>query len=215
MADHLAFIKANTRLISPPLVPEIQLHLADKTTKIWEQTEVELHQRNIPPPFWAFAWAGGQAVARHILDNEDLTDQRVFDFGAGGGLCAIAASLKSAARIDAFEIDPLALPAIEANALANQALNIKASLQNLLEHPEQRLKCDILLAADVFYEKAPATETLAFLQHQASNGIRVIAGDPERQYFPQNAFKRLATFDVPVDPDLEGVSVRRTSVWEL
>lgn len=215
MADHVAFIQTNTRLTTPPLVPEIRLHLADKSTEFWEQTEVELNKTNIAPPFWAFAWAGGQAVARHILDCETFTDQRVIDFGAGGGLTAIAASMKGARHIEATEIDPLALQAMRLNAAANDCTNILPVLRNLLVEPNVALNCDVLIAADVFYEAAPARDTLDFLKRQTATGIRVIAGDPERQYFPRDAFHRLATFDVTTDPDLEGVPSRRTSVWQL
>lgn len=139
----------------------------------------------------------------------------MIDFGAGGGLCAIAASLQGARSIEAFEIDALALLAIELNASANAIKNIQPRLIDLLKSPKAICDCNVLIAADVFYEQGPAVETLAFIQHQARHGVRVIAGDPERKYFPRDAFRCLATYDVPVDPDLEGVEVRRTSVWEL
>lgn len=212
------FIRANTRLLAPPLVPEIRLHLADRTTQIWEATEAELAATNTDPPFWAFAWAGGQAVARHILDHEDFAGLRVADFGIGGGLAAIAALRKGARKITGYEIDRLCAPAIALNAEANglDPSLIDIRIENLLAaNPPPVLDFDLIIAADVFYEARPAAAALAFLKVQAAAGVRVIAGDPERQYFPRDAFRRLATYDVPVDPDLESVTTRRTSVWQL
>lgn len=216
--DRTAFIRANTRLVAPPLVPQIRLHLADRTTQIWEATEAELAATGTDPPFWAFAWAGGQAVARHILDHEDFSGQRVVDFGIGGGLTAIAAAKKGALCVTGYEIDPLCTVAVALNAQAN-GLDpgfIHVRTENLLaERVIPVLDCDVIIAADVFYEARPAAAALTFLKAQAAAGIRVIAGDPERRYFPRDAFRRLATYDVPVDPDLEGVTARRTSVWQL
>lgn len=216
--DRAAFIRANTRLLAPPLVPEIRIYLADRTTAIWEATEAELAASNTDPPFWAFAWAGGQAVARHILDHEGFTGLRIVDFGIGGGLTAIAALRKCAAKITGYEIDPLCATAVALNAQANgvDPALVDIRVENLLAaDPPAILDCDVLIAADVFYEARPAAAALRFLKAQTAAGIRVIAGDPERQYFPRDAFRRLATYDVPVDPDLEGVASRRTSVWEL
>lgn len=217
--DRSDFIRAQTRLATPPIVPEIKLHLADRTTRIWEATEAELAATNTDPPFWAFAWAGGQAISRHILDQEDFTGLHIADFGIGGGLTAIAALKSGAAHVTGYEIDPLCSTAVALNATANgiDPGSITMKIENLLLPPASRatLDCDVLIAADVFYERAPAERALAFLQRQAEAGIRVIAGDPERRYFPRDRFRRLATFDVPVEPDLEGVSHRRTSVWEL
>lgn len=217
--DRSAFIRAHTRLVAPPLVPEVRLHLADRTTRIWAATEAELAATNTDPPFWAFAWAGGQAVARHILDHEDSTGLRIADFGVGGGLTSIAAIKRGASGVTGYDIDPLCAVAVALNAEANGVSpgRITVRIEDLLAPSAslEALDFDVLIAADVFYERAPAAHALAFLERHAKAGIRVLAGDPERQYFPRDRFRRLATYDVPVDPDLEGVSHRATSVWEL
>jgi predicted nicotinamide N-methyase len=212
--DWAAFIAANTRVLTPPLVPEIRLHLAAEALAIWQKTEEELAAINLPPPFWAFAWAGGQALARYILDRPALVaGKAVLDLGAGSGLSAIAAARAGAALVVAADIDAIALVAIGLNAALN-GVAVRATSEDLLADPAAH-PCDVLLIADLFYERALAERVLAFADRAQAQGALVLCGDPQRSYFPVGRFAQVATYEVAVSRDLEDREIRRTAVWQL
>lgn len=211
--DRTAFIQANTRLLTPPLVPEIKLHLAEESVPLWEKTEEELGEMNVPPPFWAFAWAGGQALARYVLDNRGLVDRkRVIDLGAGSGLCAIAAKLAGAADVLAADVDPFTPHAIALNAQVN-SVQIRATGDNLLDHspPDHEL----LLVGDLFYEKDLSDAVLSWCRVAAERGSVVLIGDPKRSFFPVDKFEPVAEYSVPVTRALEDSEIKRTLVWKM
>tara|TARA_R110000868_G_scaffold76499_4_gene219922 strand:+ start:10312 stop:10971 length:660 start_codon:yes stop_codon:yes gene_type:complete len=207
-----AFIEAHTALMAPPLVPEIQLHLAVETVAIWEQTEEALGEMGLPPPFWAFAWAGGQALARYCLDNPHLVaGKRVLDFAAGGAVSGIAALKAGAASVLACELDQFAIAAIEANARANR-VEIETSLADLVGTDDG---WDVVLAGDVFYEAGPAQLIGGWLHALSRRGATVLIGDPGRSFLPRDQLDMLAEYTVPVTRDLEDREVRQAKVWRF
>lgn len=206
-----AFILANTKLLNPPLVPEIQLYLAEESLPIWQKTEEELGEMNVPPPFWAFAWAGGQALARYILDNAALVaGKRVLDLGSGCGLSAIAAMKAGAASVLAADIDAMAATAVRVNAAAN-GVEIETTSADLLSSLPGAF--DVILVGDLFYERALAERVLVFIDACARGGAHVFIGDPGRSYFPKDRFAAAAEYHVPVTRDLEDAEIKRTAVW--
>jgi predicted nicotinamide N-methyase len=209
------FVRANTRLRPVPHVPEIRLHLADESVPLWHKTEDELGAIGLPPPYWAFAWAGGQALARYLLDNRDLVaGARVLDLASGSGLVAIAAALAGGAPVIAAEIDPFAEPAIALNSEAN-GVYVDVLLQDLLSAPAQAGRYDVILVGDLFYERDTAARTLAFLEAHAAHGTRVLIGDPGRTYLPKDRLTRHIEYSVPVTRELEDFDIKRTAVWSL
>ncbi len=207
------FILANTKLLPVPLVPEIRLHLAEESLAIWRQTEEELGRMNVPPPWWAFAWAGGQALARYVLDNPALCAGRsVLDLGAGSGLAGIAATRAGAARVLAADTDPFASAAIALNAAANDVA-LEATSDDLLSAAPSRF--DLILVGDLFYERALAGRVLAFLQAAVHQGTAILVGDPRRSYFPRERFTQIAEYSVPVTRDLEDMEIKHTAVWRF
>jgi predicted nicotinamide N-methyase len=213
ITDRRAFIQANTKLMSPPLVPEIKLHLAEESLPIWLKTEEELDQINVPPPFWAFAWAGGQALARYILDNPTLVaGNTILDLGCGSGLTAIAPMLAGAKSALAADIDMLALASVEVNAEANSVV-VSVTSENLLAFPPKLF--DVTLVGDLFYERAMSDHVLGYVQAAAALGSLVLIGDPQRTYFPRGRFTQVAEYNVPVTRELEDSEIKRTAVWRL
>jgi predicted nicotinamide N-methyase len=212
MIDRSGFILANTRLLAPPLVPEIRLHLAEESLPIWRKTEEELGEMGLPPPYWAFAWAGGQALARYILDHEDSFDGRsVIDVGAGSGISAIAAAKVGARRVEASDIDAIAVAAIGLNASAN-GVTVAATSDDWLNAPPP---ADVVLVGDLFYERPLAERVMACVRAAAARGSLVLVGDPRRNYFPTEAFTAVAQYEVPVTRELEDAEIKRTAVWQL
>jgi predicted nicotinamide N-methyase len=210
--DASAFILANTALVAPPLVPEIVLHLAHEALPLWEKTEEELARSGLPPPYWAFAWAGGQALARYVLDNPAIVaGRRVLDVASGSGLVAIAAVKAGAAAVRASDLDAFALAAMAENAAAN-GVALPTTDADLIGADAG---WEVVLAGDVFYEKPLADRLLPWLTALARRGADVLVGDPGRSYFPTGPFERLATYAVPVTRALEDAEVKRTSVWRL
>jgi predicted nicotinamide N-methyase len=208
-----AFIVANTRALAPPLVPEIRLHLAEESLPIWQKTEEQLGEMNVPPPYWAFAWAGGQALARYILDNASLiAGKRVLDLGSGSGLTAIAAAKTGAGVVLAADIDVMALSAVRLNATLN-AVAIETTSEDLLTSAPGAW--DVVLVGDLFYERALAHNVLRFIEVGAAQGALVLIGDPQRNYFPKGRFALAAEYHVPVTRDLEDAEIKRTAVWRL
>ena len=207
------FIAANTRLQAVPHAPEISLWLADEITPLWRLTEEELGAMGLPPPFWAFAWAGGQALARWLLDHPDqVAGQRVIDLATGSGLVAVAAMKAGAASVLAADIDPFCAAAVAANAASN-GVEIAFTDANLLDAPPP--PADLICAGDVFYEKPMAEAVLAWLKQAQANGTRVIVGDPGRTYFPKSGLTLLAEYTVPTTRELEDQEVKRSRVWSL
>lgn len=211
--DPAGFIRANTRLLPPPLVPQIELHLAEESLPIWRRTEEEFEQINLPPPYWAFAWAGGQALARYVLDSAHLLAGRsVIDLGSGSGLTAIAAAKAGARSVLASDIDSLAIAAIHLNAAAN-SVHIDTTTSDLLASTLPA--ADVVLVGDLFYERVLADRVLVAIEDAAARGALILIGDPQRSYFPRDRFRRLAEYSVPVTRELEDAEIKRTAVWRV
>jgi len=212
MTDPAEFIRANTALVAPPLVPEIHLHLATEVVPLWRKTEEELATEGIPPPYWAFAWAGGQALARYLLDHrEEVADRTVLDFGSGSGLVAIAAAKAGAARLIANDVDGLAAAAITLNAKAND-IRLEVSHDDCIGSTED---WDVILLGDMCYERPLVERLLPWLRACAASGTRVLLGDPGRNYFPSTGIENLATYCVQTTHELEDREVRETGVYAL
>ena len=213
IADPAAFIAANTRLQAVPHAPEIQLWLADEVTPIWRLSEEELGEMGLPPPFWAFAWAGGQALARYVLDHSDeVAGKRVLDFASGSGIVGIAAMRAGAGHTLATDIDPFCGAALAVNAELND-VRIDFTDQNLLDAPPPDV--DVILAGDICYEKPLADQVMNWLAAAHVRGTRVLIGDPGRSYFPRVGLEKLAEYEVPTTRELEDREVKKTAVWTL
>lgn len=211
--DPTAFILANTRLQPVPHAPEISLWLADEVTPIWRLTEEELGEMGLPPPFWAFAWAGGQGLARWLLDRpEEVAGKKVLDLAAGSGLVGVAAMQAGAASVLCADIDPFCAAAVALNAQANR-VSLDFTDADLLDRPPPEV--DVICAGDVFYEQPMAGRVLAWLTEAAGRGTRVLVGDPLRTYFPKQGFDLLAEYAVPTTRELEDDAVKRTRVWTI
>jgi len=214
ITDPVAFIRANTRLLPVPLVPEIILHVADEAVPLWTKTEDELGEAGLPPPFWAFAWAGGQALARYIFDHPDqIAGKDVIDLASGSGLVAIAALKAGARSVTAFDIDAFARAAIMLNAAENN-VTIDARGDDLLAGVPAPV-AQAVLAGDIFYERDTAERAFVFLSAQAARGITVLIGDPGRSYLPKDKLRKIAEYKVPVTRDLEDAEIKNTAVWTL
>ena len=208
-----AFILANTRLQTPPHTPELTLRLADEITPIWRMTEEALEQIGLPPPFWAFAWAGGQALARYILDHPQIVaGKRVVDFASGSGIVAIAAAKAGAAHVLAADIDPFCGAALAVNAEAN-GVACDFTDADLLDAPPPPV--EVILAGDICYEKPLAARVLSWLGAARQAGATVLIGDPGRSYFPREGLDKLAEYQVPTTRELEDMEVKKTAVWAL
>jgi predicted nicotinamide N-methyase len=216
ISDRKAFIRANTRLRPVPHVPEISLHVAEESVPIWRKTEEELGAMGLPPPYWAFAWAGGQALARYLLDNpKSVAGLRAIDLAAGSGLVGIAAAKAGASVVTAVDIDAFTEAAILLNAEANDVY-VDVTVQDMLDYPAPEVpRYDVVLVGDLFYERDTATRALAFLDRHAAAGARVLIGDPGRTYLPKERLRQLAEYSVPVTRELEDMEIKRTIVWEL
>jgi predicted nicotinamide N-methyase len=215
--DRERFIRGHTRLQRPPLVPEIELFLADEVMRLWGETEA-LGAANasglgaLPPPYWAFAWPGGQALARYITDNPgEVRDRTVLDFGAGSGLVAITAAKAGASCVVAAETDLLALAAIDLNSQANGVFVEPIGVDVI----GTNARWNTILAGDMCYERPVAERLVPWLRQLVKVGVRVLLGDPGRNYFPDRGVHKLASFAVPTTLDLEGREVRDTSVYLL
>jgi predicted nicotinamide N-methyase len=210
--NKLCFISQNTTVMTPPLVPEVKLHLAHEAVPLWQKTEEELGEMGLPPPFWAFAWAGGQALARHVLDNPKLVHARkVLDLATGSGLVAIAAA-QCGGQISAADIDAFATTATEMNAKLND-VSLDIRCEDLLVQAPPEL--DVILVGDLFYEKSLAERCLTWLRLAQARGSKILIGDPGRSYLPKDQLEQLAEYNVPVTRDLEDAEIKRTAVWQL
>ena len=203
------FIRDNSQLLAPPLVPEIRLHLASEVIPLWRKTEEELAKIGVPPPYWAFAWAGGQALARYVLDHPDIVlGKRVLDFGAGSGLVALAAAKAGATHVIAADIDPFAIAAIARNATVN-GVAIETVTDDVIGGSEL---FDLILVGDMCYERPLAERLMLWLK---SSPAQVLLGDPGRSYFPKTGLTQLASYSVPTTRELEDREIRETGVWRL
>lgn len=222
--NHDAFIRAHTAVTPTPHAPEISLHLATEATELWKKTEEELGEIGLPPPFWAFAWAGGQALARYILDHpETVAGKRVLDFASGSGLVAIAAARAGAAQVEAVDIDLFSASAIAINAGLNN-VRIAVRTDNLLGDQQDGAwpaddwrddGWDVVLAGDICYERDLAARVIGWLEALADRGASVVLGDPGRSYLPKARLTQVAVYEVPVTRELEDSEVKRTCVWRL
>ncbi len=196
-----------------PHAPEISLWLADEVTPIWRLTEEELGEMGLPPPFWAFAWAGGQGLGRWLLDNPaEVAGKRVLDLAAGSGLVGIAAMQAGAASVLCADIDPFCAAVVALNASAN-GVALEFTDADLLDAAPP--EADVICAGDVFYEQPMAGRVQAWLTCAAERGASVLVGDPLRTYFPKSGFDLLAEYSVPTTRELEDNAVKRTRVWTL
>ena len=212
-AEVREFIRANTVVTAPPLVPEIRLHLATEITPLWQATETMLAASQLPPPYWAFAWAGGQALARHVLDHPELVRGRdVLDFGAGSGLLALAAASAGARSVLAADIDPVAAAAIALNAALNR-LSVITTTADLIGGSARPWQ--VILVGDMCYERPLAERLTRWLQQLVQQGATVLLGDPGRNYLPQSGLEALAQYRVPTPLDLEDRDWRDGIVWRL
>ena len=210
--DRAAFIRAETRLLPTPHAPEISLHLADEATELWQKTEDELGEIGLPPPFWAFAWAGGQALARYILDHPQIVaGKRVLDFASGSGLVAIAAAKAGAARVEAADIDAFAIESMRINARANGVTIFPR--ENLAIGVDEGW--EVALAGDVSYEQDMARAVTNWFEALQSRGARVLIGDPGRTYLARDRLEKVAEYRVPVTRALEDAEIKLSCVWRF
>lgn len=214
------FVRTWTALRRPPSLPEVALHLADEVTRIWELTEEQMSRVGLDPPFWAFAWAGGQALARYLLDHpEEVIGRRVLDLASGSGMVAIAARLAGAASALAVDIDPFCAAAVAVNAEAN-GVTVDYSGRDLLADDVGVLRVDadlvgveVVLAGDVSYEYGMSGRMHRWLRAASDAGVRVLIGDPGRRYLPEDGLVQLATYDIVTTPDLEESDLKRSAVY--
>lgn len=216
--DSRSFILDHTALASPPLLPEIQLHLATEMTPLWWATENWLEARGIEPPFWAFAWAGGQVIARFLLDEPHYVRGRVvLDIASGSGMVAIAASRAGATRVIAVDRDALAVQAIGLNAEAN-GVEIATRAEDIVkpgEMPSWVRECDVVLAGDVCYDAAMTAAFVPWLQTRLADGARVFLGDPGRYYLPNTGLEKKARYRVLASDDVEAAKEIWGVVYEM
>jgi predicted nicotinamide N-methyase len=207
-----SFVRVHTAVGTAPYVPEVRLHIAADAFALWERTERERGGGVAAPPFWAFPWAGGQALARHVLDRPEVVAGRtVLDLAAGSGLVAIAAARAGARTVRASEIDPYAVAAIGLNAALN-GVTVRAELADVLDGATD---AEVVLAGDVFYSREMAERVLAFLDRAASRGALVLVGDPGRAYLPRPRLSEVGRHAVPVIRELEDADVKQVTVWRL
>ena len=207
------FIAANTAVATPPLLPEIKLYLATEITPIWHATEDALREKGVPPPFWAFGWPGGQALARCVLDAPEIVrGKTVLDFATGSGVAAIAAARAGAAHIVANDIDPFAIQAARLNANLN-GVAIDVSDRDLVGGADGGW--DVALAGDVCYEQPMSERVTRWLRDLASGGVEVLMGDPGRNFLPEDGLEEIARYDVPTSLELEDRESRTTVVWRV
>ena len=213
MLDPALFVRRNTAIAAPPLVPEIQLHLATEVTPIWQASEESLARGGVPPPFWAFAWAGGQALARYLLDRpETVAGRFVFDFGSGSGVVAIAAAKARARAVIAAEIDNFACAAIAANAALNDVV-VGVMATDAIDAADPRWQ--VVTAGDVCYERDMARRVIPWLRALAGGGCLVLLADPGRAYLPTEGLRTLASYTVPTSRELEDSDTRDGVVWQV
>jgi predicted nicotinamide N-methyase len=211
----LEIIRAGTLLRPVPLVPEIRLYQAEEPIGMWQRTEQATGRTGLDPPFWAFAWAGGRALARYLLDHpEAVKGRRVIDIASGSGLAAIAAARAGTAAVTAYDVDPFAVAAIAVNAEAN-GVTVPAVCADVLNEESRAPAADLVLVADAFYERDLAGQVLRFAERSHARGAAVLVGDLGRTYLPRASLIPLASYEVPGLLAMEGTDTKRTTVWTL
>ncbi len=213
---HAQFVREHLRVAAVPHVPEVVLYQTDRAIGLWELTE-NSYQSEQPPPFWAFAWAGGTGLARYLLDHTSLVAGRaILDLASGSGLAAIAALRAGASSATAVEIDPMAAAAITLNAAEND-VRVEVVLDDVLSLGvgDLGLEAPLVLAGDVFYSQQMSARMLTFLRRAARDGADVLVGDPGRAYFPGDYFTALTAFDVPVSHELESATIKRVTIYRI
>ena len=214
-ADPEGFIRINTALETPVMVPEFKLWLATEYVPIWQATEAWLEEQNVDPPYWAFCWPGGQAIARYLLDNPGLVrGKRVIDFASGSGVSSMAAVRAGARSVTANDIDALSLVAARLNGQAN-ILAFDVSAEDWLAGPDGAPEADVVIAGDVCYEREMSVRALAWLRSHARLGRLVLLGDPGRNYFSAQGLEERARYDIPTSLQLENRGMRETVVWRV
>jgi predicted nicotinamide N-methyase len=207
------FVRQNTAIAPPPLVPEIRLHLASKITPIWLASEESLARGNVPPPFWAFAWAGGQALARYLIDHpESVAGREVLDIGSGSGIVAIAAAKAGASRVVAAEIDHFAAAAIALNTALN-GVTVTVETRDLLDRAAAGW--GVALAGDICYEEPMSSRAMTLLRRIAARGRLALLGDPGRSYLPRSGLVERARYTVSTSRELEDRDEREGVVWQV
>ncbi|MBI5165120.1 MAG: methyltransferase [Magnetospirillum sp.] len=207
-----AFIRAHTAPAAPPACPEVRLWMATAATPLWEATEAFLDRNNVPPPYWAFCWAGGQALTRYLLDHPELSaGKRVLDFAAGCGASAMAAALNGAATVEAAEIDPVAIAAIALNADLNGVV-VGAVAGDIVGCAN---RWDVVVAGDVCYERPMTEHIWPWLKRLAAEGATVLMADPGRAYLPKHGLLEVARMTVATSLDLEDRSEREVVVYRI
>ena len=197
-----------------PLIPEISIYVDDEAVPLWHKTEEQLGEEGLPPPFWAFAWAGGQALGRYVLDHpETVRGKTVLDLASGSGLVGIAAMKAGAASVTCADIDDFARVAIALNAQHN-GVGLETLAEDLLAMTTPR-DWDVILAGDIFYERDTAQRAFDFLSGHAARGATILIGDPGRSYLPKDKLAVRAAYSVPVTRELEDAEIKQTSVWGL
>ena len=213
--DPEAFIRTHTALERPALIPELQLWLAAEYLPIWQATEDWLEKNNVDPPYWAFCWPGGQAVARYLLDNPArVAGRSVIDLAAGGGVATIAAMKAGAARAVGNDIDPMAMAAMRLNAVAND-VSIGTAAEDWLAGAPGLPRADVVIAGDVCYEREMTGRAMDWLRSHAASDRLVLLGDPGRNYFKAERLEELARYDIPTSLQLENRGLRQTTVWRV
>ena len=211
--DPTLFIQRNTAVVAPPLVPEIRLYLATQMTPIWQATEETLARGAVPPPYWAFAWAGGQALARYLLDHpETVAGREVLDIGSGSGIVAIAAAKAGASRVVAAEIDHFAAAAIALNTALN-SVTVRIETRDLLDRAAAGW--GVALAGDICYEEPMSSRAMTLLRRIAARGRLALLGDPGRSYLPRSGLVERARYTVSTSRELEDRDEREGVVWQV
>jgi predicted nicotinamide N-methyase len=211
--DPVAFIRSQTEIKSPSIVPEIVLHLVTEVMPLWQFTEDRLQQSDLPPPFWAIAWPGGQGIARYILDHpESVKGRRVIDFAAGSGIAAIAAMKSGAKSAMAIDIDPLALEAIQLNAMNNK---VDVQITDHMDLTKPYTKADIIFAGDICYQQSMSATLIRWLRLCVEADIDVLMADPGRAYVPEEGLAPVISYEVPTSRDIEDKDIRTVNVWKM
>lgn len=208
-----SFIHRHTRIQSPPACPEISLHLADHLLPLWEESATLLGERDdLPPPYWGFCWAGGQALSRYLLDNPAVVrGKRVLDFASGSGVVGIAAAQSGAASVDACDIDLLARVVISLNAALNHAV-VTVRQEDLLQGP---VHWDVVVAGDVCYEGGMSQRIWPWLVTMAQSGVTVLLADPGRAYLPKGGLEPVWSTTVATSREIENVDSKAVTVYRV
>jgi predicted nicotinamide N-methyase len=212
-ASRRAFVLRHTRLRPVPGVEEIRLHLAAEVLPLWHAVQIETGDPDAALPYWAFAWAGGLAIARYLREHpKTVAGRRVFDMAAGSGLCAVAALRAGASDATSADIDAFAIAAVELNARAN-GCRVGVVRRDVLD--EEPPEVDVILAADCWYDARLAQRVLPWLQRANERGIGVLIGDPGRRYLPTDELLELAAYDVRTTTELEDLALKKGRVYAL